>query len=406
MTLLNQDPQLFLRRWWAIFPSIPNVRKTRVLNHDFISKKPTRSRVDTNSFPSTAIVYMSPTGAIRSPKRTGFYPTQFLHLFRKSESFSPIPSKIDNILYSRQSSQENSQQDGPALGHPYASNIETTTKPAGQGINSYIPGVLFVAVVISSAVVLSLAIFIPVCWRRRRRNRQNTLPTEEHPELPGLGEKDPSKQICDAPRPDSTTLPIQGILMRVPVRGRQGTTESPGDILNFNAAISTKSAWSGSLSHQEGSRSSSTLAPKFPPAGLRFPPKASLNPNRVGDFRLPTIPSGPQPMAKFPTIASLASDAPPASAVMDGEQHARHSNSGLFIVAHSTRNKLRKKTRSDFEQTPAEPRPVAPFSRISTFGGFGRASAGSMSNYWATWWESSGDEEEGDPIMEINKRRL
>lgn len=348
---------------------------------------------------------MSPTGAIRSPKRTGFYTTQFLHLFRKSESFSPTHSEIDNILYSRQNSQENSQRDGPARGYSYTSNTETTIKPVGQGVSSYIPGALFVAIVISSAVVLSLAmaIFIPVCWRRRRRNRRNTLSTEEHPELPGLGEKYPSKQICDAPRPDSTTLPIQGILMRVPVRGR-GTMGSPGDILNsFNEAISTKSAWSGSLSHQERLRSSSTLAPASPPpAGLQFPPIASLNPNRVGDFRLPS--SGPQPIAEFPTIASLASDPPPASAVMDGKQHARRSNSGLFI-ASLTRNKLRRKTRPDFEQTP-EPRPVAPFSRISTFGGFGRASAGSMSNYWATWWESSSGEEEGDPITETNKRRL
>lgn len=344
---------------------------------------------------------MSPTGATRSPKRAGST-AQFLHLFRKSESFSPTYSKINNILYSRQNSQEHSQQDGPACGYTYTSNIETTIKPAGQGVSSYNPGVLFVAVVISSAVALSLAIFIPVCWRRRRRNRQNTLSTEEHPELPCLREKDPLKQICDAPRPDSTTLPIQGILMRVPVRGRRGTMESPGDILNnFSEAISTKSAWSGPLSHQECLRSSPASPP---PAGLRFPPIASLNPNRVGDFRLPTISSGPRPVSKFPTIASLASDPPPPSAVMDGNQRARRSNTGLFIVAPA-RNKLRKKTCPDFEQTP-EPRLVAPFSRISIFGGFGRASAGSMSNYWATWWESSCDEEEGDPIMEINKRRL
>lgn len=357
---------------------------------------------------------MSPTRTIRAPKQASFCTAQFLGLFQKLGSASWTHSKIDNILYSRQSSQDNSQKDGLARGFPFTSNPETTIKPADQDVGSYIPGLnrdLFVAVVVSSVVVLSLAVFIPICcWRHRRRNRQmkqETLSAEENLKLPGLGEKDPPKQIYDAPRPDSTTLPIQGILMRIPVRGRRReTTESLGDMSNnFNEAISTKSTWSRPLNLNQQSRSSSTLGPASPPpAVLRFPTIASFNTNPV---RLPTISSGPRPIIQFPIIDSLAPDSLPVSAVINGNQPARHSQVGLIINESSARNKLRKKTRPKLDQI-SEPNSIAPLSRISTFGGFGRASAGSTSNYWATWWESSGDEEEGDSIgiVKRNKRRL
>lgn len=344
---------------------------------------------------------MSPTRTTRAPK----------HLLQKLESTSWTYSKIDNILFSRQSSQDNSQQDGPVHGFPFTSNPETTIKPADQEFSSYIPGlnrVLFVALVVSSVVVLSLVVFIPICRRRRRRNRQmkrKTPSAEENLGLPGLGEKDPPKQIYDAPRPDSTTLPIQGILMRIPVR--RETIESPGDMSNnFNAAISTEPTWSRPLNQQNRSSSALNPAPP-PPAVLRFSTIASLNTNPVRDARLPTISSGPRPIVQFPTIVSLASNSLPVSAVINEKQPAGHMHSqvGFIINESSARNKLRKKTRPELEQI-SEPKPIAPLSRISTFGGFGRASAGSMSNYWATWWESSGDEEEGDPIMKINKRRL
>lgn len=344
---------------------------------------------------------MSPTRTTRAPKQAGFYTTQFLDLLQKSGSTSWTYSKIDKILHSR-------QQNGPVHGFPFTSNPETTIKPADQEFSSYIPGlnrVLFVALVVSSVVVLSLAVFIPICWRLRRRNRQmrrKTPSAEENLGLPGLGEEDPPKQIYDAPRPDSTTLPIQGILMRIPVRWE--TIESLGDMSNnFNAATSTKPTWSRPLNQQN--RALNPAPP--PPAVLRFSTIASLNTNPVRDFRLPTISSGPRPIVQSPTIVSLASNSPPVSAVINEKQPAgnMHSQVGFIINESSGRNKLRKKTRPELEQI-SEPKPIAPLSRISTFGGFGRASAGSMSNYWATWWESSGDEEEGDPIMKINKRRL
>lgn len=382
---------------------------------------------------------MSP---IRSLKRTSFYTTRFhsaLHLFQKSEleSISPVNSRPDNILHSRQSSEGNSRQ---GTGFPFISNAETATPhPGQQHASPSIFGLdrsLFL-VVVSGAVILSLVIFIPVCCWRRRRHERKTLPTKEADlESPRLREKPPPvKHIYDAPRPDSTTLPIQGILVRVPERGLpvvHGTRGgSLSDMLNDfnkgNGRVShhrrfvsedggeSRLAWddievpmeisakpparSGSSNRQDRSRSRSTLGPASPPlAVVRFPAEALCNSNLVRDSRPPRIPplsSGPRTAIQFPTIASLASNPRPASAVRKGNQPG-HPEPAL----KASPNKLRKKAHPKPNTAP-EPRPIASFPAVPIFGELGRASDGSMGSYWANWWESSFGEEEG----EGNKRR-
>lgn len=333
---------------------------------------------------------------------------QLLHLFQKSESIPSINSKTNKIiLYSRESSQVNPQQGDSTHGFQFANDPETTINPVGQDVGSFIPGLnrtLFIVVVVSSAVVLGLAVFIPVCcWRRRqrrnRRRRRNTPPAEEEEdlELPSPREKDPPKQIYDAPRPDSTTLPIHGILVRTPTRGppARRTIGSPlGNMLdNFNGEVSTKQACSGPPNYQNWSRSRSNLGPaSLPPAVLRFPTIAS---SPKGNFRSPFFSSGSRTVVQFPTIASLTSNSAP---VMRGGAQAMETPK-LALKASPTGRKLQKKSRLKFEEIP-EPKPITPFPAISTFGGFGRASvAESMSNYWASWWESSSIAEECDPMV-------
>lgn len=313
---------------------------------------------------------------------------QFLHIFQKSESIPSINSKPNHILYSREISQENSQQGDSTRGFPFASNPETAIRPVGQEVSSSILGLnrtLFIAVMVSSAVVLSLAIFIPVCcWRRRRHNirrRRSTLSTGGDRELPSLGEKDVPKQIYDAPRPDSTTLPIHGIFKHMSTRGlvRQITGSSLG---NFDEAISNQPSCSRPSIYQNRSKPRSALGPAAPPpAALRFPTIA-FNPE--GNYRSPIFCSSPRAVVQFPTIASLASNSPPN---MKRTGHPRP-----IFKASVTRNKLQKRALRELEKIP-EPKPITPFPIISTFAGFGRVStARSMSNYSASWWESNSDE--------------
>lgn len=321
---------------------------------------------------------------------------QFLHLFLKSESIPLINSKPNHIIYSRETSQENSQQGGSTRGLPFASNPGTTIKPVGREVRSSIPGLnrtLFIAVV-STVVVLSLAVFILICcWHRRRHNIRrirSTLPTGRGRGLPGLGDKELSKRIYDAPRPDSTTLPIHGILMHISTRGlvRQ-TTRSP--LGNPNGAISNKLSYSQPSIYQNCSKPRSALGPAAPPpAVLRFP---TIAPNPKGNYRSPIFPPGPQAVVQFPTIASFASNLDPPLAIR-GTPATKQFNS--VLKASVARNKLQKKTRPKFERIP-ELKPIIPFPIISTFAGFdGASTAGSMSNYSTSWWESSSDEGEGD----------
>lgn len=381
---------------------------------------------------------MPPIVAIQFLPWAGFHKTEdssTLNFLRESKSILPIAPAIDKTLYAR-------QDGGPTRGFPVTSNAETTMEPPDPQNTSPIPGLnrsIFIVVIVSGVVVLGLAIFIPVCyWRRRRRNRrrrQNARTREEDLELAGFEENDSPEQLYDAPRPDSTTLPIQGMLMQSPERAFPEMEGAMGSSLegmlnrfsNGSGVIShrrlgskdserSRSTWDNDIwirmpitppnwspSYQDYPRSRTFLSPASPPpALLRSPTIASFNSNPVGTLRSPTITSfisNPRAALHSPMNSSFASNSPRTPTAAKGKQPERLSKS-ISKASPTKSNKLRKKIRRKSEKAPT-PKPI-PASPIMTFGGFGRASAGSMSN-WTSWWENSSDDE-GDSIMQERRQ--
>lgn len=363
---------------------------------------------------------MPPTAKIRSLQWAGFhkirgYPT--LHLPQNLDPLNSVDPQTKNIFYPRE---------GPTR-FPVTSNAETTMDSPDS---SPIPGLtspLFIVVIVSGVIVLALAIFIPVyCLQRRKRNRLrkgNVLPREEDLELACLGRSDRLRQLYDAPRPDSTTLPIQGVLLAnerfLPEVERSSGSPLDDMLKRFNNG-------SGSISHRrlesddcERSRitwdngAGTAISP--PPPALSGPSSYYKDYSRSRSTLRPTSP--PLAILRSPTIASFGSTSPRVSSVTKGKQPMKHSKptskaaskasstKASSTKASSTRsNKLRKKSRPASERTPPpEPTPPTP---MSIFGGFGRTSSGSMS-HWVSWyrWDSSGDETDGDSMVGRGKRR-
>jgi hypothetical protein len=115
----------------------------------------------------------------------------------------------------------------------------------------------------------------------------------------------------------------------------------------------------------------------------------------------PGAPFSPVPFSAYrsPSITSLESNPPRIPA--RGKRPFRDT---IMSVPRplSISNKLRKKIRPITENKAAsEPALGAP---VATFAGFGRASAGSMSN-WVSWWESSSDEEEEEEEAATKRKK-
>ncbi|KAH8152539.1 uncharacterized protein LAJ45_03379 [Morchella importuna] len=230
---------------------------------------------------------------------------------------------------------------------------------------------------------------------------------------------DHTSHFGDAPRPDSTTLPMQTVSQPKPDATLPGNVVvgSPlGTMLNrFHSP-------SNSASHRRLGSGDSTYSnrviawdndhPTRTVSSANVPPTPSLcgptsSPVTYQGVPVSSQPSTPGPFSpvpfsayRSPSITSLDLNPPPVPT--RGKRPFRDT---IMAVPRplSISNKLRKKKIRPITENKAvsEPALGAP---VPSFAGFSRASAGSMSN-WVSWWESSSDEEEEEEEAAAAKRK-